>query len=293
GLSNISTSGYTTLRLHVDGGQPSGDNYVQFAAYEDGTAPKPQLVLNWSTSSTPSALVNTGLPVVSGVAQVGPTLSVSSGSWSGSSRLSFAYQWQRCASPSSCVNVGGNQATYVLSAADLGSTLQVVVTASNSAGSASATSAATAVVAAQATSGTLVVPVAVGADDGNVDLVGPQSGGYPPTGTPSVAASGKTLTGGRRLAFGNYGVHVPLVRFDTSGLPAGASVTSASLKLWVNATANGDGRGVVGEWVPGAVWPLSSADWALNSSANAFASVPIASITPGAVKSFDLMGLSS
>jgi hypothetical protein len=48
-LGNISTSGYTILRLHVDGGQPSGDNYVQFAASEDGTVPAPQLVINWTT----------------------------------------------------------------------------------------------------------------------------------------------------------------------------------------------------------------------------------------------------
>jgi hypothetical protein len=48
GLAGVSTSGYTTLRLHVDGGQPAGDNYVQFASSADTSAPPPQLVLNWT-----------------------------------------------------------------------------------------------------------------------------------------------------------------------------------------------------------------------------------------------------
>jgi hypothetical protein len=33
----------------VDGGQPAGDNYVQFAAFEDSNSPAAQLVLNWTT----------------------------------------------------------------------------------------------------------------------------------------------------------------------------------------------------------------------------------------------------
>jgi len=49
GLSNVSASGFTALRLHVDGGQPAGDNLVQFAASEDTSAPAPQLVLTWTT----------------------------------------------------------------------------------------------------------------------------------------------------------------------------------------------------------------------------------------------------
>ena len=32
---------------------------------------------------------------------------------------------------------------------------------------------------------------------------------------------------------------------------------------------NADGRNLVAEWAPSAVWPLASPDWTLNSSANA------------------------
>src|SRR6185437_12949100 len=121
---------------------------------------------------------NTGLPVVSGVAQVGQTLSVSTGGWSGSGPLSFGYQWQRCGS--TCVGVGSNSSSYVLTGADAGSVMQVVVTASNGGGSASATSAATAVVSGQPTSGSLTVTLASAADNGELDVSGAQAGGYPP-----------------------------------------------------------------------------------------------------------------
>ena len=274
GLSNVSTTGFTSLRLHVDGGQPSGDNYVQFAAFEDSNTPAAQLVLTWSTGPA-VAPSNSGLPVVSGSAQVGQTLSASTGSWSGTAPISYAYQWQRCGS--SCANVGSNQATYVLSSADVGSRMQVVVTASNGAGSGSATSAQTAVVAAQANSGTLTVPLASAGDDGDVDLSGAQSAGYPPSGTAAVNAAGKTVTAGRRLAFNSYGVYVPLLRFDTSGLPAGATVTGATLKLFVNKWVNADGRNLVAEWAPSAVWPLASQDWTLNSTANALSGAAVSS----------------
>jgi hypothetical protein len=117
-----------------------------------------------SASSAPTALVAappsapppvvppspTGSPTISGTAQQGQTLTASSGSWSGTTPLTYAYQWQRCSSTGgSCAAVSGAIAqTYLLGSADVGATLRVAVTASNSAGSATATSGATAVVAA-------------------------------------------------------------------------------------------------------------------------------------------------
>jgi hypothetical protein len=49
GLSSIATTGYTGLRLLVDGGQPSGDNYVQIASFDNPTFPEPQLVVTYTT----------------------------------------------------------------------------------------------------------------------------------------------------------------------------------------------------------------------------------------------------
>ena len=93
----------------------------------------------------PVAPSNTGLPVVSGKAREGMKLTASSGSWSGTAPISFAYQWRRCNSAGgACVDVGANASSYVLTGADVGSTLRVQVTGSNVAGSSTAVSSATA-----------------------------------------------------------------------------------------------------------------------------------------------------
>jgi hypothetical protein len=166
----------------------------------------------------------------------------------------------------------------------------VVVTASNSVGSASATSAQTATV--QAGTGTLTITLASGSDNGEVDANGPQSGGYPPSAAPTVFV-GSTLTAGRRLAYSSYGIYEPLLRFDTSGLPAGATITSATLKLYVNRSSNGDSRNLVADWLPTAVWPLTAADWSLNETGTALAPTSISSIATGAYDSFPLTGLAN
>ena len=93
--------------------------------------------------------VNTGLPTISGTAQVGQTLTASPGSWT-NGPTSYAYQWKQCdSSGGNCVAISGaTLSTYVLQRADLGKTVRVSVTASNDAGtSAPATSTQTARVA--------------------------------------------------------------------------------------------------------------------------------------------------
>ena len=112
-----------------------------------------------TSSSAPTAVVaasppvNTAPPTISGSAQQGQTLTAGRGNWSGAS--GYAYQWQRCdTSGANCANVGSADSTYTLTSADVGSTIVVAVTASNSAGSSTAVSAATAVV--QASSNTLL-----------------------------------------------------------------------------------------------------------------------------------------
>jgi Glycosyl hydrolase family 26 len=93
-------------------------------------------------------------PVVSGTAQVGKTLTSSTGTWSGTQPLTYAYQWLRCdAGGANCASIqGATAASYVVASTDKGSTLRSRVTATNKAGSSSAQSAATAVVTASSTS---------------------------------------------------------------------------------------------------------------------------------------------
>src|SRR5207249_2344597 len=89
-----------------------------------------------------SAPANTSLPTISGTAKEGQTLTASSGTWSGSTPMTFSYHWQRChPSGSNCSNISGatNQ-TYVLKDDDVGRTIRVSVTATNSDGSANAVS---------------------------------------------------------------------------------------------------------------------------------------------------------
>ena len=74
-------------------------------------------------------------PVLSGTAQVGMQLSVTTGSWT-YSPTSYAYRWLRCtAAGRSCINIGGATASsYTLTKADIGHRLRVRVTAKNAAG---------------------------------------------------------------------------------------------------------------------------------------------------------------
>ena len=94
----------------------------------------------------PSPPANTAKPTISGTAQQGSQLTAGQGTWSGTSPMTYAYQWQRCSS--SCSNISGaTVGTYSPVAADVGDTLDVKVTASNTAGSALATSKKTATIA--------------------------------------------------------------------------------------------------------------------------------------------------
>lgn len=105
------------------------------------------LATSTQTDIVPSPPTNTSAPVISGAPQTGWTLSASSGSWTGSPAPSFSYQWQRCAGGCSAI-VGATLSTYVPLAPDLGVTLRVSVTASNSAGTVVSTSAETATITA-------------------------------------------------------------------------------------------------------------------------------------------------
>ncbi len=87
------------------------------------------------------APVNIALPVIGGLAAEGHSLSASTGTWL-ATPTSYSYQWEKCAiAGSNCSNISGAiSASYPVGAGEVGVTLRVVVTASNSAGASQATS---------------------------------------------------------------------------------------------------------------------------------------------------------
>lgn len=89
-----------------------------------------------------SAPVNSILPSISGTPQVGVVLTANPGVWSGNP--TFTYQWKNAGSPLS----GATSRTYTPISTDEGDVLTVTVTATNTAGNASATSGPAALVLA-------------------------------------------------------------------------------------------------------------------------------------------------
>lgn len=98
--------------------------------------------------AAPARPQNTVPPTISGTAQVGQTLTASTGTWTGQTPLTYSFQWRRCdRTGANCSDISGaTDKTYTLTSADEGTTLRVRLTARNSAGTASASSAPTAVV---------------------------------------------------------------------------------------------------------------------------------------------------
>ena len=139
-----------TMRVTVTATNAGGSAAATSNATAVVTAPPPPPPPPPPANQPPAA---TAPPVVTGTAQQGKTLASSTGGWS-NSPTGFAYQWKRCdTAGANCASIAGaNAAAYLLSAADVGKTMRVTVTASNVAGSASATSAATAVVAPEPSS---------------------------------------------------------------------------------------------------------------------------------------------
>lgn len=92
--------------------------------------------------------VNTSPPTISGVLQQNQTLTANRGSWNGAQPIAYSYQWRRCdQNGGSCADISGaTGSTYALKPVDVGNTLRVRVTASNSRGSTASTSAPTGVI---------------------------------------------------------------------------------------------------------------------------------------------------
>lgn len=90
-------------------------------------------------SAAPAPTPSAG-PTVSGVLQQGGKLTAAPGTWAGTGEVTYAYQWHRCdENGAHCTSIrGATKQTYTEVAADVGKTLALNVTATDSSGSAPA-----------------------------------------------------------------------------------------------------------------------------------------------------------
>jgi PASTA domain/Bacterial pre-peptidase C-terminal domain len=96
----------------------------------------------------PGGPTNTAAPQVMGRAAVGEFLDSTTGDWTGTQPIAYAYQWQLCNSAGAeCRDIAGAQGPSVrVDPGHLGGTLRVVVTASNSDGARASVSGPTGIV---------------------------------------------------------------------------------------------------------------------------------------------------
>ena len=109
------------------------------------------------------APVATAVPKLTGTAQDGSRLTATSGTFTGTAPLRYAYEWQRC-SGGTCTAIpdAPDAATYDLAPEDIGTTVRVRVSASNPGGRATADSAATAAVTGARPVVTSITPAIAG-----------------------------------------------------------------------------------------------------------------------------------
>jgi hypothetical protein len=132
--ANLGTAGIATIQI-------GNDTAAQVFGYVADN-------ISVQGASVPTAPTNTSPPTIAGTAQEGQGLTAGPGTWSGTQPINYAYQWQRCDSTGANCNpiAGATSTTYTLTSTDVGNTIEVTVTASNTAGSGTASSAPTAVV---------------------------------------------------------------------------------------------------------------------------------------------------
>ena len=134
-----------TLRVVVTASNPAGST---------ASSPSTQTgVVTAATTVNPP--VNTVYPVITlpvgrTAPDIGDTLSVSNGTWTGSFPITFTYQWKKCDSPTgSCFTIpGATRNTFTVTSDLYGLTLRAEVTATNSAAAVAQNSESTKVVTA-------------------------------------------------------------------------------------------------------------------------------------------------
>jgi hypothetical protein len=120
---------------------------ILFIVFADNGTP----VSEWTEQTAPvqpAGPTNVVAPTIDGNARVGGRLKALPGTWTGTPTIAYTYQWQRCdGTGNACAAVPGATAkTYPVRSADRGSTIRVLVTATNPDGATTAASATSTIV---------------------------------------------------------------------------------------------------------------------------------------------------
>jgi hypothetical protein len=121
-------------------------------------------ISSWSlavtgTATASTAPANTAAPAITGTVKTGRTLTSSTGTWSGTTPITFGYQWERSSNGTAWSSISGaTSRTYTLPPSSINTRIRVRVTGSNSAASAQAFSSSVGPV----TSGCTLIPLLCG-----------------------------------------------------------------------------------------------------------------------------------
>lgn len=100
-------------------------------------------------------------------------------------------------------------------------------------------------------------------------------GGYPPTGS-YVVLDGSALYAWK----GTSEVDCSFIRWDTSAIPDDATITAATLRVYVTGVgANPDSRSLVGDWYDFGGEPSVDADWTASVGTTAVAGTALSSFS--------------
>jgi hypothetical protein len=240
------------------------------------------LLLPLSGSAQPAtAPLNSSPPTISGTAAKGQTLVAGTGSWSGATPMSLSFEWRRCDSAgANCSAISGaTNTTYEVQSADVGARVRVLVTASNTDGTASALSDATAEVTAGGVpkftgepriSGSAVVGQRLSASNGTWTGDQPMTFAYQwvRCGADGGAADGSNCNGVAGATGSSYvlttaevgwRIRVRVTATNSSGSETAASNPTDTVKA--NAPANTKAPSVSGSWVEGQTVTVSPGTW--------------------------------
>jgi hypothetical protein len=203
----LSTAGNGTITVS---GLSSNTAYT-FTVYAVNAAGNSSSSSASNSITTYSIPANTAAPVVSGTTSFGSTLSCTTGTWTGNpASFSYAYQWRRSGSNIS----GANSSSYTLVSADVGTTLNCVVAATNSGGTSESASNTTAAITATIPgTPTIGTATSTGQTTATVAFTAPASNG----GSTIISYTATSSPGGRTGTLSQAGSGTITITGLTSG----------------------------------------------------------------------------